>query len=118
MFRLKCCCTGNVCCLAATFAKRATASRGHVGIRRTHGLRGDNDKSTTVLRLLHSPLSHIHLVTMKRAREDCDGEPSTKVRRVIKLDRLSKLSDELLVRILSFVPVDSLLVCQRYNVIL
>lgn len=51
---------------------------------------------------------------MKRAYEDCDGEPPTKVRRVIKVDRLSKLSDELLVRILSFVPIDSLLVCQRY----
>jgi hypothetical protein len=55
---------------------------------------------------------------MKRVREDCDGydeEHPTKVRRVIKIDRLSKLSDELLVRILSFVPVDSLLVCQRYQ---
>jgi len=52
---------------------------------------------------------------MKRAREDYDGErPAAKVRRVGKLDRLSKLSDELLVRILSFVPVTSLLVCQRY----
>lgn len=54
---------------------------------------------------------------MKRAREDCDGElPPPKVRRVINFDRLSKLSDELLVRILSFVPVDSLLVCQRYHI--
>ncbi|KAF1917990.1 F-box domain-containing protein [Ampelomyces quisqualis] len=52
---------------------------------------------------------------MKRAREDCDGEHPAKVRRVIKLDRLSKLSDELLVRILSFVPVNSLLVCQRLS---
>ncbi|KAH3908429.1 hypothetical protein HBH56_174920 [Parastagonospora nodorum] len=53
---------------------------------------------------------------MKRAREDCDGElPPPKVRRVINFDRLSKLSDELLVRILSFVPVDSLLVCQRLS---
>jgi hypothetical protein len=55
---------------------------------------------------------------MKRAREDCDGcdeEHPAKVRRVIKIDTLSKLSDELLVRILSFVPVDSLLVCQRYQ---
>lgn len=51
---------------------------------------------------------------MKRVREDYDGETHpAKVRRVIKLDRLSKLSDELLVRILSFVPVDTLLVCQR-----
>ncbi|KAF2826453.1 hypothetical protein CC86DRAFT_417596 [Ophiobolus disseminans] len=53
---------------------------------------------------------------MKRAREDCDGEhPTAKVRRVVKSDSLSKLSDELLVRILSLVPVTSLLVCQRLS---
>ncbi|KAL5118828.1 hypothetical protein ACEQ8H_003331 [Pleosporales sp. CAS-2024a] len=53
---------------------------------------------------------------MKRAREDSDGqEPPKKVRRVIKSDRLSKLSDELLVHILSFVPVDALFVCQRLS---
>jgi hypothetical protein len=52
---------------------------------------------------------------MKRAREDCDGEEHpAKVRRLANTDQLSKLSDELLVRILSFVPVTSLLVCQRY----
>lgn len=53
---------------------------------------------------------------MKRAREDCDGEqPPAKVRRVARKDRLSELSDELLVRILSFVTVPQLLVCQRYQ---
>ncbi|KAH7412166.1 F-box domain-containing protein [Phaeosphaeria sp. MPI-PUGE-AT-0046c] len=52
---------------------------------------------------------------MKRAHEDCDGERPTKVRRVVKVDRLSKLSDELLVRILSFVPTESLLLCQRLS---
>jgi hypothetical protein len=53
---------------------------------------------------------------MKRVREDCDGDTHpAKVRRVIKFDRLSKLSDELLLHILSFVPVDALLVCQRYH---
>jgi hypothetical protein len=52
---------------------------------------------------------------MKRAREDCDGEyPAPKLRRVAKVDRLSRLSDELLLRVLYFVPVDSLLLCQRY----
>jgi hypothetical protein len=53
---------------------------------------------------------------MKRAREDCDGEEEhpTKVRRLANSDRLSSLSDEILVRILAFVPVASLLVCQRY----
>jgi len=62
------------------------------------------------------PLFSLLSVTMKRAREDCDGELAPpKVRRVINFDRLSKLSDELLVRILSFVPVNSLLVCQRYH---
>jgi hypothetical protein len=55
---------------------------------------------------------------MKRAREDCDGErPLAKLRRVEKIDRLSILSDEIIVRILSFVPVDALLVCQRYFVL-
>jgi hypothetical protein len=75
-------------------------------------------KSTTVLRLPYLPLFNVLPFTMKRAREDCDGcdeEHPAKVRRVIKIDTLSKLSDELLVRILSFVPVDSLLVCQRYQ---
>ncbi|KAF2033500.1 hypothetical protein EK21DRAFT_58705 [Setomelanomma holmii] len=52
---------------------------------------------------------------MKRARGDCDGEPPAKLRRVARKDRLSKLSDELLVRILSFVPVSSLLVCERLS---
>ncbi|KAH7089931.1 F-box domain-containing protein [Paraphoma chrysanthemicola] len=53
---------------------------------------------------------------MKRAREDCDGEqPPPKVRRVARKDRLSQLSDELLVRILSFVTVPQLLVCQRLS---
>ncbi|KAH8716930.1 hypothetical protein GQ44DRAFT_742208 [Phaeosphaeriaceae sp. PMI808] len=53
---------------------------------------------------------------MKRVRdEDCDGVRPTKVRRVINFDRLSKLSDELLVRILSFIPVATLLVCQRLS---
>jgi hypothetical protein len=48
-------------------------------------------------------------------REDCDGEhPAPKLRRVAKVDRLSRLSDELLLRVLYLVPVDSLLLCQRY----
>ena len=75
-------------------------------------------RATTVLTLCHSPLFRIIPFTnMKRAYEDCDGERRpTKVRRVLNVDRLSELSDELLVRILSFVPVESLLVCQRYRV--
>jgi len=56
---------------------------------------------------------------MKRTREGDDHENHpAKVRRVSRVDTLSKLSDELLVRILSFIPVPSLLVCQRYVLIL
>ncbi|KAH7393056.1 hypothetical protein BKA66DRAFT_411651 [Pyrenochaeta sp. MPI-SDFR-AT-0127] len=53
---------------------------------------------------------------MKRAHEgqDVDENPA-KVRRLLRYDRLSKLSDELLVRILSFTPVPSLLLCQRVS---
>lgn len=52
---------------------------------------------------------------MKRSREEeIDVEHPAKVRRVVKADRLSQLSDELLVRILSFLPVSSLLTSQRY----
>ncbi|KAF9701617.1 hypothetical protein EKO04_000330 [Ascochyta lentis] len=53
---------------------------------------------------------------MKRSREvDNEAEPAAKVRRVADVDRLSRLSDELLVRILSFLPVSSLLVSQRIS---
>ncbi|KZM26716.1 uncharacterized protein EKO05_0008794 [Ascochyta rabiei] len=53
---------------------------------------------------------------MKRSREvDDELEPVVKARRVAKVDRLSRLSDELLVRILSFLPVSSLLVSQRIS---
>jgi hypothetical protein len=45
--------------------------------------------------------------------EEDDVEHPAKVRRVSNPDRLSKLSDELLVRILSFLPVSSLLISQR-----
>lgn len=54
------------------------------------------------------------VATMKRSREEeSHDEHPAKVRRLSRPDRLSRLSDELLVRILSFVPVPSLLVCQR-----
>ncbi|CAN9346268.1 unnamed protein product [Alternaria sp. RS040] len=53
---------------------------------------------------------------MKRARDgEDDGEHTAKVQRLLNPDRLSKLSEELLVRVLSFVPVPSLLVCQRVS---
>jgi hypothetical protein len=92
--------------------KHAIASRGHVKL----GKLALSIKSTTVLRLSHLPRTIPLSCMMKRVREDYVGEPRpAKVRRVIKFDRLSKLSDELLVRILSCVPVDTLLVCQRYH---
>ena len=51
---------------------------------------------------------------MKRSREEGDdSQHPAKVRRVAKIDRLSQLSDELLVRILSYLPVSSLLTSQR-----
>lgn len=57
---------------------------------------------------------NVHSAVMKRFREDGEGvEHPAKVRRVVRTDRLSKLSDELLVRILSFLPVSSLLTSQR-----
>ncbi|EMD87600.1 hypothetical protein COCC4DRAFT_192928 [Bipolaris maydis ATCC 48331] len=53
---------------------------------------------------------------MKRAHDgDDDNEPPTKVQRLLHPDRLSRLSEELLVRVLSFIPVPSLLVCQRVS---
>ncbi|EDU46509.1 F-box domain containing protein [Pyrenophora tritici-repentis] len=53
---------------------------------------------------------------MKRAHEDDDGgERPAKTQRLTKPDRISRLSEELLVRILSFVPVSSLLRCQRVS---
>ncbi|KAF1844527.1 uncharacterized protein K460DRAFT_376191 [Cucurbitaria berberidis CBS 394.84] len=52
---------------------------------------------------------------MKRTREEDDIGYPVKVRRLSKVDRLTRLSDELLVRILSFVPTPSLLTCQRVS---
>ncbi|KAF2640771.1 hypothetical protein P280DRAFT_451735 [Massarina eburnea CBS 473.64] len=50
---------------------------------------------------------------MKRTRDDAAfSEQPAKVRRVPTTDRLSRMSDELLVRILGFVPTPTLLVCQ------
>jgi hypothetical protein len=52
---------------------------------------------------------------MKRARDDGDhSDQPVKVRRVLNVDRLSKLPNELLIRILAFVPVPSLLLCERF----
>ena len=52
---------------------------------------------------------------MKRTRDDGEYcEQPEKVRRIDAQDRISKLSDEILVRILSFATVPTLLICQRY----
>jgi hypothetical protein len=58
---------------------------------------------------------HLHpIFSMKRTRdEDDSGERPSKARRVD--DCLSKLSDELLVRILSFGSIRTLLICQRVS---
>lgn len=48
---------------------------------------------------------------MKRRLDHTDDQPPQK--RARRIDRISKLSDELLVRILSFLPVDSLIRSQR-----
>lgn len=59
-------------------------------------------------------ISTAHHLVMKRSREvEDEVQHPAKVRRVANVDRLSGLSDELLIRILSFLPVSSLLTCQR-----
>ena len=52
----------------------------------------------------------------KRARTEdgIDRERPTKHLRASSLDRLSRLSDELILRVLSYLPVSQLVVCQRY----
>jgi hypothetical protein len=56
----------------------------------------------------------------KRRRDDTQlGLPPTKRYRdtaTSPLDRLSSLSDELLLHILSFLPISGLNVCQRYGI--
>jgi hypothetical protein len=55
----------------------------------------------------------------KRRRDDAQFDlPSAKRYRdgvTSPLDRLSSLSDELLLHVLSFLPISSLNVCQRYD---
>ena len=54
------------------------------------------------------------LPTMKRPREEETVEDRPEKRlRAPSVDRLSRLSDELLLRVLSFVPVPTLNTCQR-----
>ena len=55
---------------------------------------------------------------MKRPNEDDELEDRpNKILRVLAQpqDRLSRLSDELLLRVLSFVPITTLNICQRYE---
>lgn len=53
---------------------------------------------------------------MKRAHDgEGSDEHAAKSRRLSNPDRLSRLSEELLLRILSRLPVSSLLTCQRYD---
>jgi hypothetical protein len=53
----------------------------------------------------------------KRARDDEDNDgalPPAKREKSSYPDRLSRLSDELILRVLSFLPVSQLVTCQRY----
>lgn len=50
---------------------------------------------------------------LKRAHDDCNFDSSAKRPRFAVVDRLSSLSDELILRTLSFVPVPNLTVWQR-----
>ena len=52
----------------------------------------------------------------KRAREEdgLEDSPASKRMRLSSVDRLSKLSDELILRVLGSLPVSQLVVCQRY----
>ena len=75
---------------------------------------GDNDKPRQHSEASATSPPTTTFLNMKRAlEEEGDGERPTKVQRFSKPDIISKLSEELLVRILSFVPVPSLLRCQR-----
>ena len=52
----------------------------------------------------------------KRVRDEdvLEDVPSSKRMRPSSVDRLSKLSDELILRVLANLPVSQLVVCQRY----
>ncbi|KAK5120142.1 hypothetical protein LTR85_006623 [Meristemomyces frigidus] len=54
---------------------------------------------------------------VKRVREDDAGihEPAQKRLRPASIDRISRLSDELILRVLSYLPVSQLAVCQRLS---
>ena len=49
-----------------------------------------------------------------RQQDGLDDDRAAKRVRPSSPDRLSKLSDELILRVLSFLPVSQLAVCQRY----
>ena len=49
-----------------------------------------------------------------RAEEALEDAPPSKRARPSSVDRLSKLSDELILRVLSYLSVSQLVVCQRY----
>jgi hypothetical protein len=96
-------------CLSGNEGEHARPTRDHEYLEHGH----------SVITIRHGIPRRVHFAAntastiMKRAHEGEDDEHTAKVRRLLKPDRLSRLSEELLVRILSFVPVPSLLVCQR-----
>jgi hypothetical protein len=104
----------NDCSIRRQLRKiRASGTRSHADAQTF----SDNDKTwdrSDIPRRIRRRHDSHYLGSMKRVHEgDDDGEHPAKVQRLLHPDKISRLSEELLVRILSFVPVPSLLVCQR-----
>lgn len=68
----------------------------------------------------HLPISRLTNMVRKRTRDsDSDNDlPPSKRGKLYTKDRLSSLSDELTLRVLSFLPVAQLVKCQRYVILL
>lgn len=76
-------------------------------------------QSITVQSMFRPHLDSVAASTMAKRQRDGDGEiarepPATKRNKSSSPDRLSSLSDELLLKVLSFLPISQLVVCQRY----
>ena len=85
---------------------------GHVVIKSeinpgSHGFAKRQDKLLLLLRLLDDKMP-------KRSRDELEGVDVNKRLRSDPQDRLSALSDELLLVLLSYLPVHDLTRCERY----